>query len=166
MDLDTISDIVLMKVADIEKRLMMHGSKIDGRKNPISGEPNVETQTGKTVNGHVRLTDELPDASTAGLTKLVMDSIGDNGHDNNCFFMPIDASDKTIKSFTRASLDAIITDLDSSCIESFIANIPPVIAFSTDALTVVGGAGIATGAILLSAVTGQGVGGYYQSCFG
>ena len=57
-----------------------------------------------------------------------MDSIGDNGDDNNCFFMPIDASDETVKSFRRVSLDAIITDLDPSCIESFIANIPPVIA--------------------------------------
>ena len=56
-------DVVLKKVADVEKQQNMLLGKIDAMEKRISGVITGETQTGKTVNGHGDVMDESFDAS-------------------------------------------------------------------------------------------------------
>ena len=109
-------DIVLKKVADMEKQQNMLLGKIDAMEKRISGVVTGETQTGKTVNGHGDVTDESIDAS-ADKNDVIAD-IKLNTHSNDGQdFVSIDTSEKVIHNFRRVSLDAKINSLDTITVD-------------------------------------------------
>ena len=74
-------------------------NEIDVMKNYISGEPKSETQTGKTVDGHVRLTDEF--SNTSASDKKTGVNIDVDGVDEQTF-VSTDNSDKVVKIFSKS----------------------------------------------------------------
>ena len=130
---------IMDKVTELERKQMLLESNIVSDSRHIGVLDN-ESQNPNVLDGHSKVTIELPDSSAnistrekSGHSSEVVDNDDDNlGNDDNLddeyTFLHTDNSDKTRKSFRRASVDAINKSLETLNINDF--NVSTTMSFS------------------------------------
>ena len=124
-------DAILSRIAEIEKQQTTLNDKIAWLDEQRVGKLADGSQNTTVLDEHSKVTNELfrasvttrkktPDVNNDDVPHVDVDAHDDD--DGGYSFMPIDVSDKTIKSFKRASLDATITNLDTINIEAINVN--------------------------------------------
>ena len=117
------------RVTEIERQQTTLKDKIALMDDQRVGKLADGSQNATALDGHSKVTNEsfrasvttrekTPDVNNDDVTHVDVDT-HDDDDDGGYSLMPIDVSDKTIKSFKRASLDAAIASLDTINIDSF-----------------------------------------------
>ena len=136
---DTLKAILASQKAIMDKMTELERKQMLLESNTVSGSRHIgvldnESQNPNALDGHSKVTIELPDSSTnistrekSGPSSEVVgnddDNLGDDDNlDDEYTFLHTDNSDKTRKSFTRVSVDAINKSLETLNINDFNAS--------------------------------------------